>query len=342
MATPGGRKDPSLEDLLFNEPYRFNVFQAVRLLSLMSPDRARVGADGPPRREVARFHALASLAFPASEVPELKPPAADGAPTDMTVAFFGLTGPTGVLPYHYTELLIERLREGDRTAAAFFDLFNHRMTSLFVRAWEKYRPALVREWGGPDPLARALFSLMGLATPGLKGRHEFPDDALLFHAAAFAQRRRPAVVLEQLLADYFGEAVEVRQFSGRWLKLDAVDRSVLGAEGPHNGLGTSLVLGGRVWDEQGKFRLRLGPLTYERFLAFSPDARDFRALCQMTRLFVDGGLDFDVQLVLKAEEVPTCRLSAAPGAGSRVGRNAWVKARPSAADAGNAVFAEVR
>ena len=48
MATPGGRADPPLEELLFEEPYRFDFFQAVRLLSLMSPDRVRVGADGPP------------------------------------------------------------------------------------------------------------------------------------------------------------------------------------------------------------------------------------------------------------------------------------------------------
>ena len=111
----------------------------------------------------------------------------------MTVAFMGLTGPLGVLPHAYTEMLMARRRAGDPTASAFLDLFNHRMISLFFRAWEKYRPALARERGEEDPLARCLYSLIGLGIAPLRDRHEFPDAALLFHAGAFAQRRRPAV-----------------------------------------------------------------------------------------------------------------------------------------------------
>ena len=45
----------------------------------------------------------------------------------------------------------------------------------------------------------AVFSLLGLGARPLRDRHEFPDDALLFYAGFFAQRHRPAVVLEALL-----------------------------------------------------------------------------------------------------------------------------------------------
>ena len=44
-----------------------------------------------------------------------------------------------MLPYCYTELILERLREKDTSFASFLDIFNHRMISLFYRAWEKYR-----------------------------------------------------------------------------------------------------------------------------------------------------------------------------------------------------------
>src|SRR5262249_12446260 len=137
MATPRRRTDPPLERELFEEPYRFDFFQAVRLLGRLQPDRARVGHGGHPGREVARFRARQSLAFPPSSVHELERPKDPDGPPEMTVAFLGLTGPSGVLPRVYTELLMERRRAGDRTPTAFFDVFNHRAISLFYRAWEK-------------------------------------------------------------------------------------------------------------------------------------------------------------------------------------------------------------
>jgi type VI secretion system protein ImpH len=145
-----------------------------------------------------------------------------------------------------------------------------------------------------------------------------------------------------VLRDSFGLEVEVVQFVGRWLTIDPSDRSALGPSGPHNALGAGMMLGQRAWDVQGAFRLRVGPLTFERFLALSPEGGDFLALSEMTRLFVDGEFDFDVQLVLRAAEVPFCRLDAAPGAGARLGRTAWLKAGPMAVDVDDAVFPSVR
>jgi type VI secretion system protein ImpH len=339
MATPGGRTDPPLEQVLFAEPYRFDFFQAVRLLERLAPGRVPVGREGPPGREVVRFRADPTLAFPASAIRRLDRPDDPDAPPAMTVASLGLTGPLGVLPYVYTELLLERRRQGDRTLSAFFDLFNHRVAALFYRAWEKAHVAAAWAPGADDRCTRSLFSLIGLGIPPLRGRHDFPDEVLLSYAGLLARRHRPAGVLEDLLRDAFGLPIAVHQFVGQWLGLEPGDRSRLGAAGPHNALGVSLILGRRVWDEQGKFRLRVGPLGFAQFRALLPEAPAFRRLTQMTRLFVDGGLDFDVQLVLRADEVPPCRLTSVPGAGPRLGRYAWLDSGDRAADADEAVFA---
>ncbi|MBX6314335.1 MAG: type VI secretion system baseplate subunit TssG [Isosphaeraceae bacterium] len=338
MAPPRGRPDPPLEHTLFEEAYRFDFFQAVRLLERLRSDRLAVGRGGPPRREAVRFRTARGLAFPASAIQRLEPPEDPNDPPVLTVAFMGLTGPLGVLPYCYSELILTRTRAGDRTLEAFLDLFNHRLIALFYRAWAKHRLAVLHERGESERFSDYLLDLIGLGLEPLRGRHEFPDAAPRYYAGIFAQRHRPVVMLEALLRDYFGLPVVVCQFEGHWLRLEPGDRSTLGVSGQHNQLGASLILGRRVWDEQGKFRLRVGPLSFEQFLVYLPDGPNFRALTQMTRLYGDGEFAFDVQLVLKAEEVPGCRLSSSPGAGPRLGRFAWLKSREFTKDAEDAVF----
>jgi type VI secretion system protein ImpH len=337
MAAPIGRADPPLERELFEHPYRFDFFQAVRLLERLLPGKAPVGGDARPDAEVVRFHAWPSLTFPPSAIQGLSAP--EGAPCAMTVAFLGLIGPTGVLPHAYTELVIERLRNGDRTLAAFLDLFHHRLISYFYRAWEKNRPAIAYERGGrDDPLTELLFGLLGLGMPTLRGRMDLPDAALLSYAGLLAQRHRPAGSLRAILSDYLGQPVAVESFVGRWLRLEPSDASRLGRQGPFNQLGTSLVVGSRVWDEQGKFRVRVGPLSLADYRAFLPGTPAFTALCQLARFFVGPELDFDVQLVLQAAEVPAPELASAHEGGLQLGRTAWIRAGALTRDADDAVF----
>lgn len=338
MATPGRRPVAALEQILLEEPYRFDFFQAVRLLGRLHPDRAPVGRAEHPGREVARFRAQPGLAFPPSSIQQVTPPSGPDEPIGMTVAFLGLTGPSGVLPHTYSELVEDRARAGDRTLGAFLDLFGHRLVSLFYRAWEKHNVVVPHERGEADGFDRHLFSLMGLGIRPLRGRHDFNDEALLYFAGLFGQRHRPAVMLSALLRGFFGLDFEIRQFQGAWLDLGDDDRSTLGASGAHNGLGTSLVIGRRVWDEQGRFRIRIGPLGFKEFRDYLPGGPALRPLAELVRLYVDAELDFDIQLVLRAEEVPACRLSSEPGGGARLGRHAWLKSRPFDRDAEDAVF----
>ncbi len=256
----------------------------------------------------------------------------------MTIAFLGLSGPSGVLPHCYTEFLLERRKAGDLAILEFLDLFNHRLASMFFRAWAKYRPIIGYERGRADRFTDYLFHLIGLGAAPLRDRHTFSDAALPYFSGFLAQRRRPAVALEALLREHFGQPVTVESFVGQWLRLAPEDRSILSKDGPHNSLGVSLVVGDRVWDEQGKFRLRVGPLGFRQFRKFLPDGPAFRPMAQMTRLFVDAEFDFDIQLVLKAEEVPSCQLSSKPGKGARLGRFAWLKSRDFEKDADDAVF----
>jgi type VI secretion system protein ImpH len=371
---PSGK---SVAAQLWSECWNFDFFQAVRLLGRMDLTRMPVGRRGPPANEVVRFRALQALHFPASAVHDLTPGAADRPPT-MTVTFMGLTGPSGALPRHYTELLLNLVRDAkgqERHAlAAWFDLFNHRLISQFYRAWEKYRFFLAQERaddprGEPEPFTGALLSLIGLGLPSLRQRlrvvtaqvaappethgHDADeprvvariDDLALLHYGGFlAHRPRCAISLQNMLADYFGLPVRVRQFEGQWLALDAASQSQLGV-GSSGDLGVNVVAGDRVWDVAGKFRLQLGPLRWEQFEMLLPDRsptparKAFFLLSHLVRLYVGAELDFDVQLVLRASDVPACRMAADAVPGPYLGWNTWVRNEPLNRDADDAVFA---
>ena len=293
MAPESGRPDPSLRDVLFEEPYRFDFFQAVRLLELAYPERKAVGRSTRPNEEAVRFRSHVSLSFPPSAIQDLEPPREDDGPARMTAAFMGLAGPLGVLPRHYTELLIERARRHDYALRDFFDLFNHRLISLFHRAWEKYRfpvafERTVNSEGGYDPFSLHLFDFIGMGTGGLRGRLEIGDEALLFYAGLLGQHPRSASALGNILGDFFAMPVEIAQFVGQWLEITAENRTRLG--NGNNALGSSAVAGTRIWDQQAKFKLRVGPLTFAEFSRLLPGGDMHRPFVQMARYGFGSGI----------------------------------------------------
>jgi type VI secretion system protein ImpH len=344
VATQSRRTDPPLGHILFEEGHRFDFFQAVRVLGRLYGDRQPVGRDAHPSREVVRFRTRLSLDFPASAIHEIASAKDEDGHPEMTVAFMGLTGPLGALPRHYTELLIERVRQKDEVLRDFLDLFNHRLISFFFRAWEKYRFPIAYEQAVSrqdtyDRFSLSLFDLIGLGTEGLRGRLEVEDEALVYYAGLLGQRPRSASALENLLEDYFGVRVHVAQFIGQWFVLAPESRSRLGMPEANSALGTSAVAGNRVWDQQASFRIRIGPLNFAEFSRFLPDGRAFRLLVQLVDFVVDKEYQFDVQPLLEAAEVPPCRLGEAGERAPRLGWSTWLKTREFTHDAEDAIFA---
>jgi predicted component of type VI protein secretion system len=82
----------------------------------------------------------------------------------------------------------------------------------------------------------------------------------------------------------------------------------------------------------------VGPLGLDRFLDFLPDGRTMAKLVQFTRYLVGQAMAFDVQVFLRASEVPYCRLDDEGVDAPRLGEMAWLKTREFQTDAGDAVF----
>jgi type VI secretion system protein ImpH len=228
--------------------------------------------------------------------------------------------------------------------AAFFDLFNHRLLSLFYRAWEKHRfPALYQlacTRKQTDNLTQYLFDIIGMGTVGLRGRMAVADYALLRYAGLLQQRPACVVSLRGMLRDHFGLPVKIEEFVGAWHRLRPEDQADLESSAMNNCLGLGAIAGDAVWDAQAKFRVQLGPLNIDDFQHFLPGTVGVRELRDLTKFYVGGVLEFDLQLLLEREEVPWCCLGDESPAGPRLGWCAWLKTGPFGKDADDAVFGE--
>lgn len=323
----GWGKAPAVEEWLFAEGHSFDFFQAVRLLEiihgngstsngerLVSPGQ---GAD--PTKEIVHFRSAVKLDFPASDIDQVKRrkdiPQREQpkAPAEMTVNFLGLAGGLGALDIPITELVLERTSHNDKALKDFLDIFNHRLVSLLYRIRKHHRVGLGSATPGDDQVARYLYSLIGMGTPRLQGRMRIRDRALLYYAGILAQHPRSMAGLKRILSDYFQVEVETTQFVGKWCDLEESQWSTIGESGTNQRLGRdTVVLGTHVWDQHARFEIQLGPLGLEDFESFLPTEWRFGVLCDLVRFYVKDEFEFNVKLILKAEEIPSVELSSQP------------------------------
>jgi type VI secretion system protein ImpH len=256
----------------------------------------------------------------------------------MTVNFMGLTGPLGVLPFYYTLLVGDRVAARDRTIKDFLDIFHHRIVSLFYRAWEKNRLAAGYEKGDDDRITDHLHDLIGLGLPEQRRRLAVPDEALLFYAGLLAPQQRSAVGLDMMLEDYFGVPVEVEQFVGGWYPLATSSQTSVGEAEASSRLGDGAVVGDEIWDQQARVRVKVGPLSRERYDEFLPTGSAHEALRALVRFYCNDQFDIEVQLILDRDEVPACVIGATDDDAVPLGWSTWIKTTPFDRDADEAVL----
>jgi type VI secretion system protein ImpH len=323
MAGFGWQREKSVRDWLLAEPYRFDFYQAVRLLEIVAPEAASPGESSEPEKEAVRFLSRVGLDFPASDIQQIAPT----SPPQMTVNFLGLAGSQGPLPGPDTERIIERVWHKDLAMRDFLDIFNHRLVSLLYRVRKLHRVGLSARTPNETPIARYLYSAFGLGLSPLRNRLPTCDPALLHFSGILAQQPRSSVGLERLLTDQFQVRMIVKQFVGVWRTLEPDQWTKIGRAGRNQVLGQTAVAGTRVWDQQGRFEVQLGPMKFARFLDFLPLRRGWAPLCALTRFYAGQQFDFSFRLVLKREDVPQTHLGK-----SRLGWTSWLKTAPFTAD----------
>ena len=145
-------------------------------------------------------------------------------------------------------------------------------------------------------ISTRLLDLIGLGTKGLTHRMEIEDEACLYYAGLFSQRRPTAQGLKQLLEDYFEVPVSVEQFTGTWRRLPpAIAPSFATAEHSASGWAWAPLWATKFGISTAPSRCGSGPLSFERYQEFLPGARRMRELRAWLRFYANREFDFVIR-----------------------------------------------
>jgi type VI secretion system protein ImpH len=334
MCASKRRIDPALIEQILEAPTSFEFFQLVRLLEL-----AYVKSETHGATDRVKFRNSVNLGFAPSQVESLNavfandPEESHGPLPDkveIATAFMGMLGINGALPVHYTEQLIhtEKLKR-DSSARAFFDIFSNRALRLFYQAWKKYNLHVQYEADRKNQFLPPVLALAGMGFGSLRDRlrqgpGRIDDESIAYYAGLLRQRPVSAEILTNVLGGYFRVPVRVGQFVGRWYVIPKGKQSLLG--GSNALLGKNLLLGERVWQRNLRVRLMIGPLPLAKYVAFLPKGELSIALSKLLALATGGQFEYEINPILRAEDVRTTRLGR--GSSVRLGFDSFLVTAP--------------
>lgn len=230
---------------------------------------------------------------------------------------FGLLGPNGALPLHYTEHAYTRIHHwNDSTFSEFLDIFHHRAYLLFYRAWAESQPHVGYHRKACNPFAQRLNSLVGHGKHTSWGREQLPTHFRADLAGHFSRRTKTQEGLQAALSACTGQAVMVHPFQAQWLQLPKITNE----PSTEPALGKGVMLGSRVWCAQSKIKIDIGPMPYSAYLKLLPGGVGRAHILQATHAYL--GLEFDCvyEIQIKPEQIPQARLDGT----AQLGRTSWL------------------
>ena len=327
MSTTSRQENTSVIQHLTSNTAAFSFIQTVRLLERSShyADKHKgvpitaIAGFSPPESENIRFKTNQELVFFSSDVSNIqanKNQVNNNQQWQVVVNFLGLSGGSGTLPYHYTELILQRIKLKDRSLLDFLNLFNHRSISLFYKASIKYRLPIEYERyrltdktrNKKDNHTQALLALIGLGTRNTDNRLYTNDESLLFYSGLFSHTIKTTSGLKQILQHHFSIPVKIKEFVGQWQPLIDDVRTRLTSralpKGQNASLSRSAILGKKGWHAQGKIQIILGPLNKKQLQQFTPGTKALKSLNEIVKLYTNMECNYDFVIRVNRSDIP--------------------------------------
>lgn len=349
--------------MLEEAPYDADFYAVLRAIECMYSSRPRLGQSLRPADDPIRLGQEVTLGFPSSSIASFAPQSSGSPRRLLVnlLGLLGPNGPMPLHITEY--IYERRRHFNDATIESFLDLFHHRILSQFYRAWAESEPTVSLDRPDADRFGRYIASVIGLGLKSLRDRDEMPDWSKLHFSGALSCQTRHPDGLNAILGSFFEAPVAIQEFVGRWITLPvefvcqlgiprrAADGNGRGSTVGNSGgsavgtlhrapaaspraaavasgrstavLGRNSTIGHRVWDYQQTFRVVFGPVSFDVFQRMLPGGPGLKRLAAIVRNYVGDELAWELQLILKREEVPQILL----GRQGRLGRTTWLHPR---------------
>lgn len=304
MDAPHGTAAASIS-LLTRAIREYSLFQAVLLII----DRLREDcpeADDETLYERLEFQANPGLGFPTSDIDRVEFFEEQGqVRARLRLNLLSLVGTGSPLPAFYGEQALGV--ESGNTTLQFLDLFHHRLQRLMLPIWRKYRYCASFQRGAQDPFSDQLFALIGLGGKEVRKASHLNWRRLLPYLGLLSLRAHSAALIEAVLRYYFKHPeFHLEQCIERRVVIPGEQGNRLGSA--NSRLNNDLVLGERVCDRGGKFRIHISELSWQRFHEFLPIGIGYQPLCSLVRFTLRDSLEYDIRLVLRQQQIRELRI----------------------------------
>lgn len=250
-----------------------------------------------------RFTVNPSLAFPPADIESLSfdNPEEGPAVIEMMLNLLGLHGADSPLPSYFTEYVAQNRDEPD-ALRDYFDIFNHGIISILLEIWRKYRYYAQYEAAASDRLSQKFFGFIGAEVPEIRMAKAIQWPRLMAYMGLIAFNGEATSSLESILRHYFQHnEISIIPCMPRWVRIPEDQQTMIGVQ--NCDLGHDFILGDEMLDQTGKFRIRIGDLTWDDFLAFLPCSDKFSELIDVVNFVLKSRFSFDVELQLKEGEI---------------------------------------
>ena len=231
------------------------------------------------------------------------------------------------LPAYFAEELLHEDEEAP-VRRDFFDLFHHRLLSLFYRTVVRYRLSSEHTTRLEDGWSLRSLALSSVDAHAARIPGQLSGAELLALAPVLVHRTRGASGLEAALRAQLGPFLEgapvsVRENFGRWTEVDESSWTRLGRR--CSTLGRDLLVGHRLFDRSGCFAVAVGPTSWSVYERLRAGVDLHRRTAELIAWIVRDPLDWVLLVTLLPNETPGLQLSARGV--SRLGRSTWLRSR---------------